>query len=181
VRRVNYAPAAATRELGARAFAALPSLRVPLVALGVALLCAATLWAVEDGRLRRIAAARDANAAQLTALEPAAARARATARDVTQLRAAEARLDDVARSGARQANEVAALGNALPPDVWLASLRWDHDALAVEGHAARVSAVAATLRRLALLRSYAAVRLTSARTERPRAGVAYALALDRRP
>jgi Tfp pilus assembly protein PilN len=48
----------------------------------------------------------------------------------------------IQQSGGRQANELAVIGNRLPPDAWLTAVHIENGKYALEGMAARVSAVA---------------------------------------
>ena len=87
----------------------------------------------------------------------------------------------VRRSGTVRANEVAAIGNALPPDAWLTGMRFDPASIAIEGHGARMRAIAETLDALARVHGVTAARLVSARRDAMRSDVIYAIALERRP
>ena len=88
------------------------------------------------------------------------------------------RVASVRRSGAQRAGEIAALGNRLPPDAWLTSLRADRIALTLEGHGARIGTVGTAIAGLAHLPPYTGVRLLSVREDSARSGVTYAIALD---
>jgi Tfp pilus assembly protein PilN len=179
MKRINYLPSWSERHFGA----ALPSLvtaelRAPLFALAGAIALAGVLWGVQASRLH--AAERDgaAYAERLAATELDVARVRAIERDTERLRALGERVDAIRRSGASRANEIATLGNHLPADAWLSSLRADRGTLAVEGHGARLSAVGTAIASLAALPAYRAARLIAVHDDPVRAGVTYALSLE---
>ena len=102
-------------------------------------------------------------------------------RELARLRSVAQRVEATRRSGPREASEVAALGNRLPPEVWLTTLRIAPDAIALEGRSTRLDGVAAAMRALARSPQVAQARLVSAHDDTLHGGVAYAIALDRRP
>ncbi len=182
MRRINYLPSWSERHIGI----ALPSLvaaelRVPLAALAASIALAGVLWGVQSTRLH--AAERDgaAYAERLAATQLDVARVRAIERDVARFTALGERIETTRRSGALHANEIAALGNRLPADAWLSSLRADRGTFAVEGHGARLAAVGTTIATLATLPAYRAARLVAVHEDPVRAGVTYALSLEPKP
>ena len=182
MRRINYLSSWSERHIGV----ALPSplsaeLRAPAAALAGAIALAAVLWGVQETRLR--AAERDgvAYAERLAATQLDVTRIRAVERDVERMTTLAERVDTVRRSGTLRANEIAALGNGLPADAWLSSLRTDRGAVAVEGHGTRLAAVGTTIASLAALPAYRAVRLVAVHEDPARSGVTYALSLEPKP
>ncbi len=181
MRRINYLVSWSERSIGlALPTGISPALRIPLIALGAAMALVALLWAVQTTRLR--AAERDGTvyANRLAAADMSAARVRVLEHDVAQLRSLSDRVAHIRGSGDAQASEIAALGNRLPNDVWLTSLRVDRGVLALEGRSARLVAVGTAMDALAGLPGYAGARLVAVRAEPARSGVTYSLELERR-
>jgi hypothetical protein len=179
MRRIDYVTTWTERHAGVAVRLTLaPSLRAPLAVLVCSLALVAVLWTVQH--LRLLAAERDGAdyERRVAAAEAGFVRVRAFERDVVRLRALTGRIAAIRRSGPQRADEIAALGNRLPPDAWLTSLRADRVALTIEGHGARLGTVGSTIAGLAHLPPYAGVRLLSVRENAARAGVDYALALD---
>ncbi|HYW53373.1 MAG TPA: hypothetical protein VE826_05355 [Dongiaceae bacterium] len=182
MRRINYLPSWSERHIGV----ALPSpvsaeLRSPLSALAGAVALAGALWGVQAMRLHAAELDGAVYAERLAATELDVARVRAVERDVERLRALGERVGTIRRSGALRANEIATLGNHLPADAWLSSLRADRGALTLEGHGARLAAVGTTIASLAALPAYRAARLVAVHEDPVRAGVTYALSLEPKP
>jgi Tfp pilus assembly protein PilN len=136
---------------------------------------------VQETRLRAAEHDGAAYAERLTATQLDVARVRAVERDVDQLRTLGERVDAIRRSGALRANEIAALGNRLPADAWLSSLRADSGTLAIEGHGARLAAVGTAIASLAALPAYRTARLVAVHEDPVRFGVTYALSLEPKP
>lgn len=157
-----------------------PALRMPLAVLACAIALVAVAASAEQLRLRAAGAEGAEYARRLAAIELDVARVRAVERDVARLRALRARTEEIVRSGPLRANEIAELGNGVPPDAWLTSLRNDGTGLTVEGGARGLNAVAAALSSLAHLPAYADARLLSVHRDPVREGVTYALALETR-
>jgi Tfp pilus assembly protein PilN len=155
--------------------------RGPLIALACAFAVVFVSWALQNARLADAEARGAAYARRAAAAAPEVARARAVEREVARLRALAERVAAIRHAGAQRASEIAALGNRLPPDTSLTSLRVDRTALALEGRGERIEAVAAALTGLAGLPPYAGARLLSVREDPTGHGVTYALALDTRP
>ena len=179
--RFNYLIGWTERHAGVTlgsAFA--PALRGPLIALACAFAVVFVSWALQRTRL----ADADARSAEYTrraaAIATDVARVRAVEREVAQLRTLALRAGAIRRSGAQRASEIAALGNRLPSDAWLTSVRADRTALALEGRGERIETVAAALTGLARLPPYTGARLLSVREDPVGRGVTYALALDAR-
>ena len=181
MRRINYLPSWSERHIGIALPVVVAELRTPLVALAGAVALAGVLWGVQSTRLH--AAERDGAvyAERLAATQLDVVRVRAVERDVARLRALGERVDTIRRSGALRANEIATLGNRLPPDAWLTSLRADRGTVAVEGHGARLAAVGTTIASLAALPAYRTAGLVAVHEDPARSGVTYALSLEPKP
>jgi Tfp pilus assembly protein PilN len=179
VRRINYLPSWSERHIGvALPPVVAPELRAPLAAFAGALALAGVLWGLQSTRLHAAEADGAVYAERLAATQPEIARVRAIERDVDRLEALGERVATIRRSGTLRANEIATLGNRLPPDAWLSSLRADRGTLAVEGHGARLAAVGSAIASLAALPAYGAARLVAVHEDPVRAGVTYALSLE---
>jgi Tfp pilus assembly protein PilN len=180
VNRINYARTHAERIAGMPLPAGIiPSLRTPLAALGLALAATGGVWGWETARFGAAARAADAVAVELDDIEPRLVAVHAAQRDLARLRAEAQRIAEVARTGARAANDVATLGDALPADAWLTSLRFDGVTLSLDGRGSGVDAVTQTLHAMESLSAYRAVRLTSLHADAPRPGVVYGVTLER--
>ena len=181
MRRINYLVTWSERHAGvALPQTIAPPLRGPLAALACAIAFVIVVWGVQHARLH--AAQRDGAglARRLAAAEPQIARVRTVEREVARLRTLGERVAQIRRSGTLRASEVAVVGNRLPPDAWLTSLRADHAALALEGRSARLAAVATTLAAFAQLPAYADARLVAVHGDPQHAGVTYVIALEPR-
>ena len=182
MRRINYLSSWSERHLGV----ALPSpitaeLRAPMASLAGAIALAGVLWAVQQTRLHAAEHDGAAYAERLSATQLDVARVRAVEHDVELLRMLGDRVDAIRRSGALRANEIAALGNRLPADAWLSSLRADRGMLALEGHGTRLAAVGTAISSLAALPAYRTARLVAVHEDPVRSGVTYALSLEPKP
>ena len=179
MRQFNYVVTPVERIFGAALPAAVPqSLRVPLAALACALIAAGLGYGVQEARVH----AADDEAAVLTLrlseAEVAVARVRRLANDVERMSALARRVEAIRNSGDLRANELAALGNDVPPDAWLTSIRVEARGLGIEGRGKRLDVVGTTMAALGRLPTYRGARLVHVHGEPPRAGVTYALALD---
>lgn len=155
-----------------------PRLRRPLGALAGALLLVGALHAVQDLRLAHAARTAALDARRLAATDAAVGRVRAVETDLARLRGLVRRVDEIQRSGARQAAAIAAIGDRVPGDAWLSAIRTEHGGFALEGRGARLSAVAATMAALATLPEGGGARLLDVHGERDRADVSYAIVLE---
>ncbi len=179
MKRVNYLPSWSERRIGV----ALPSLitaelRGPIVAFAGSLALAGALWGAQAARLTAAEGAGAAFAVQLASMQADVARIRVIEQDVARMQALDERVAAIRGSGAVRANEIAALGNRLPPDIWLSSLRADRGALALDGRASALAAVGTTIASLAASSAYRAARLVAIHQEPARAGVTYAITLE---
>jgi Tfp pilus assembly protein PilN len=156
-------------------------LRHALTASGVAVLLLFSTSVVE---LTRLSAAQREGAALTWRLEDAdatAAGAKSLGREVAELRAVARRVDATRRLAEADAEEIAELGNRLPPDVWLTALRFASGALALEGRGARLDGVAAAMTALARLPRFTQARLVNVRDDVLHGGFDYAIAVERSP
>jgi Tfp pilus assembly protein PilN len=181
MRRINYLPSWSERYIGVALPPVTAELRAPMASLAGAIALAGVLWAVQDTRLRTAEHDGAVYAERLAATQLDVARVRAVERDVERLRTLAERVGRIRRSGALRANEIAALGNRLPADAWLSSLRADRGTLALEGHSTRLTVVGTTIASLAALPAYRAARLVAVHEDPARSGVTYALSLEPKP
>lgn len=167
------------RRRTVRRFAADPRWRHTLGAGGVAALLIGGTILVE--LVRFDAAWRDgvALSEQLVQADAAAAQARSMRRDLERLRSIAGRIETTRRIALANASEIATLGNGLPTDVWLTSLRLGPNAIALEGRGARLDAVAAAMSALVRLPRFTQAQLVSVRGDALRGGFDYAIALER--
>ncbi|HEY0614719.1 MAG TPA: PilN domain-containing protein [Candidatus Elarobacter sp.] len=178
--RTDYAQSWTERHAGIAVPRAVPrGLRAPAAVAVCACAFVAVLGAVEHERFAAAAADGAAAERRLLAVQSEAGRVAAVERDVERLRAAVARLRAIRGSGGERAAEIAALGDRLPPGVWVRSLRIEPASLALEGYATRLDTLGATMVGLGALPGYRGARLISARADAARGGVAYAMALER--
>ena len=181
MRRINYLVAPSERIFGrALRSAGSPALRLPLLALAGAVASLGVPYYVETVRLQDLERVGTGYQLRLAESEVAVQRVRSLERDVARLRRLSDEVASIRRSGDVHANELAALGNQLPGDVWLTALRKDGEALDIEGGGGRLSTVAAAIAALARLPHYSGPRLVAVRREAAGPGVSYALVLERR-
>jgi Tfp pilus assembly protein PilN len=119
--------------------------RGPLTALFATLLLSAAVSLAQLSRLHAAQRAYAAASAQLAASNTSVAaikqlRARVAAK--TQLTAL---VVDVRRISLLHANELAWIGNRLPPDTWLNALRYENGSYSLEGTSKRVGAVGSAI------------------------------------
>jgi hypothetical protein len=179
MKRFNYAITPAERLFGFSLPTAIaPRLRAPLAAVTAAFALTATTGGIEEVRFHAADRAAAESHARLAAAEIPIAQVQAVRNDVVRLRALAAHLEQARLSGTARANEIAALGNALPPDAWLTAVHVERRTLGLEGRAARVATVATAMAALGRLPAYAGARLLNVRDDAARAGVTYAITLD---
>ena len=181
MKRINYLPSWSERHIGVALPVVAAELRAALAALAGAIALSGVLWVVQETRLHAAEHDGASYAERLAATQAGVSRVRAVERDVERLRALGDRVEAIRRSGTLRANEIAVLGNRLPADAWLSSLRADHGTLAVEGHGARLISVGTTIEALAALPAYRAARLVAVHDDPVRTGVTYALSLEPKP
>jgi Tfp pilus assembly protein PilN len=85
----------------------------------------------------------------------------------------------VRASGRMLANELAMIGNTLPDDAWLTSVRIAPRALSLEGRSRQARGVAAALAGLSAVAGSAPVRLLAMRLDAARSEMTYSIALGR--
>jgi Tfp pilus assembly protein PilN len=179
--RFNYASSRLERTAGAAFASRRPRSRGSSIALCAALLFVAGVVTVQTLRLRVVEGDAATLAARRATLQDALGGLHGAEAEVRRLATVVAADRAVRRSGTLRANEVAAIGNALPADAWLTGLRIDAAHVAIEGRSARMHAVADALDALGRVRGVASVRLMSARRDATRSDVGYAIALERVP
>jgi Tfp pilus assembly protein PilN len=177
VKRVNYVRTPSERLFGVPLQVDAHA-RAPLAALCAALLVVATVWFLEEARLGAAQRAGLDAAARLRSIAPELARARALEAEIARLRALDRLVDDLAWSGARSASRLALLGNRLPREAWLTTIRVQGRDIALEGRGARLATVGNALATLQRLPGYASARLVTVRRDTLHADVVYAIALE---
>jgi len=181
VKRINYLITPTERIFGrALRFAVAPRLRPPLVAIAGALASLSVPCCVEMTRLHHLEQTGVEYEMRLASAAIDVRQVHGLEREVTRLRFMSDQLASVRRSGDVRANEIAALGNQLPEDVWLTALRKDGDAIDIEGGSGRLNTVAAALAALSRLPQYAEARLVAVHGEAARSEVTYSIVLERR-
>jgi len=180
VKRINYLITPTERIFGQALRSAGSPPRLPLVVLVGALASLILPYYVETTRLHYLERAGAEYRMRLAKTAVDVQRVRSLERDVARLRRLSDEVASIRRSGELRANEIAALGNELPRDVWLTALREDGQALDVEGGGGRLSTVAAAIVALARLPQYTGARLVAVRSEAAGPEVTYAMVLERR-
>ena len=146
-------------------------------AAALAIVCAVGL--VQEVRYRRLEHDGAALAARLALTRAAAEHVRATERDTARMRRLAASIARVRASGTVLANELATIGNTLPDDAWLTSVRIAPSALSIEGRSRHVRGVAAALGNLSSVAGSGPVRLLAMRLDAARSEMTYSIALGR--
>ncbi len=180
MKRINYLVSRSERLVGVALPSGVPArVRRPLAALAGALALVAALDGLQAVRLARATDAGRLAAERLAGSERAVQRVRAVESDVVRLRAIVQRVAAIRRSGPAQAGAIAGLGNAVPGDAWLSSIRVEHGGYTLEGRGARLSAVGTLMAALAGAPAGGAARLLDVHDQADRSGVSYAIALER--
>jgi Tfp pilus assembly protein PilN len=179
VKRIDYLRAPARHRVPALLVD--PRRRHALGASGLAVLLVASTSAVELVRLG--AAQREAASLteRLADAETTTAAAKSLRREIQKLRALAQGVDATRRLAEADAEEIAELGNRLPPDVWLTTLRLASGAVALEGRSARLEEIAAAMTALARLPRFTQARLLHVRDDVLHGGFDYAIAAERVP
>jgi len=177
MRRINYLRSPSERLFGVPLRVGAHA-RAPLAALGTAMLLVATVWFLEEARLGAAQRAGIDAAAHLRSIAPELARTRALEAEVARLRALDRLVDELARSGTRSASRLALLGNRLPREAWLTTIRVQGRDIALEGRGAKFATVGNALATLQRLPGYASARLLTVRRDALHADVVYAIALE---
>jgi Tfp pilus assembly protein PilN len=142
VKRFSYLPPAPTP-----APVTLPTLAVdnrirgPLAALLGTLVLTLLVSFVQLARLEAASRVDAAAVARLAADEPALRDLAALHAQVVQLRALSESVGEIRRSSLARANELAWIGNQLPPGTWLTAVRFEDGAYTLEGSADRAPAI----------------------------------------
>jgi hypothetical protein len=173
--RIDYRVSRYERLLGvAPPSAPAAQTRGPLLALLGTLAVFGFLAGIQHSRLARVQ--RDvARVSVRLALDDDALRRLAILEgDVRRLRALDDEIGRVAATGAQSAGEVTAIGNEIPAQAWLSSIRRLHDGYALEGQARDVALVG---RMLAGLRPVGPARLSSVQQAPLGRDVSYAISV----
>ncbi len=180
MKRFNYLRSRTERALGI----ALPSISDGETRRGfwwyaaaIAIVCVVLM--VEETRYRRLAHDGASLATRLALTRVAAERVRETERDTVRMRRIATSIARVRASGRLLANELATIGNTLPDDAWLTSVRIAPGAISLEGRSRHVPGVAASLAGLTRLADVGPVRLLAMRLDAARSEMTYSIALGR--
>ena len=181
MKRFNYLRSRTERAFGV----AVPSLwggerrRGPWwYAAAIAIVCA--VWLVQQTRYQRLEHDGASLATRLAFIRIAAERVNATEYDMARMRRIATSIARVRASGTVLANELATIGNTVPDDAWLTSVRVAPRALSIEGRSRHVRGVAAALAGLSGVAGSGPVRLLAMRLDAARAEMTYSIALGRR-
>jgi Tfp pilus assembly protein PilN len=181
VKRFNYLRSRTERAFGV----ALPSLwdddtRRDLwwYVAAIGIVCA--VWLLQQARYQRLERDGASLATRLALIRVAAEHVSATERDLARMRRIATSIARVRASGRVLANELATIGNTLPDDAWLTSVRIAPRALSLEGRSRHVRGVAATLAGLSGVPGSGPVRLLAMRLDAARSEMTYSIALGRR-
>jgi Tfp pilus assembly protein PilN len=180
MKRFNYLRSRTERALGI----AVPSLSHDAARRGlwwyaaaVGIVCAVGL--LQETRYLRLEHDGAALATRLALASAAAEHVRAVERDTARMRRIAASIARVRASGRVLANELATIGNTLPDDAWLTSVRIAPRTLSLEGRSRHVRDVAAALAGLSGVAGSGPVRLLAMRLDAARSEMTYSIALGR--
>ncbi len=179
MKRINYLLTRSEQLTGIPLRDLIPfSLRGPVLALSGALVLVGVLHGLQSARLG--AATRDGNAivTRTALVERQLDGVRSLERETLALRQLATTVSALQHSGAARASELAAIGNRLPNDAWLTSIRVERGGYALDGHCVRLASVGTTMAALALRGT---ARLIGVREDPTRHGVTYSLAVDGKP
>jgi Tfp pilus assembly protein PilN len=147
-------------------------------AAAIGIVCA--VWLLQQARYQRLEHDGASLAARLALIRVAAEHVSETERDTARMRRIAASIARVRGSGRVLANELATIGNTLPDDAWLTSVRIAPRALSIEGRSRHVRGVAAALAGLSGVAGSGPVRLLAMRLDAARSEMTYSIALGRR-
>lgn len=137
-------------------------LRLPLAAIGAALLVVAATWTLEARRVAGLDADLVAVQARVEATAADGARAERLTAAVTRLREIRATVAAARRDLLVTTNTIAEIGNVLPPQTWLTAMAaTPADSWTIDGRSARVDEIGTMLRRVQELDRHGAARLVS--------------------
>ena len=179
MRRINHVLTPSERLLGITLPTGVaPHLHRPLFALAASVALIVVLWLIQLTRLHAAQRDGEVHTRRLAAIEHDMERIRVLEREIVRLRALDEQITAIQDAGTARADVIATLGNELPRDVSLTSIRIDRGALAIEGHGDRLAAVAAAMAALARLPAFSSARLVTVHQDPIRRGVTYAIALE---
>ncbi|MDB5042145.1 MAG: hypothetical protein JWN27_2871 [Candidatus Eremiobacteraeota bacterium] len=181
MKRFNYLRSRTERAFGV----AVPSLwgaqtrrELWWYAAAIGIVCA--VWLVQQTRYQRLEHDGASLATRLALTRVVAERVSAIERDMARMGRIATSIARVRASGSLLANELATIGNTLPDDAWLTSVRVAPRALSIEGRSRHVRGVAAALAGLSGVAGSGPVRLLAMRLDAARAEMTYSIALGRR-
>ncbi|GAC1416189.1 MAG: hypothetical protein NVSMB5_06230 [Candidatus Velthaea sp.] len=125
-----------------------PRLREPAGALAATAALVTVLYGIQTIRLQEASERHGTAVARLARSEAAIRHFKMLDAEIARRSRLAAAVIDVQRSGVRRANELAWIGNRLPSETWLSSIRVDAGSYALEGGSERVAAVGAAMQSL---------------------------------
>jgi Tfp pilus assembly protein PilN len=182
--RFNYHQSAFERLFGdAPALRLTDRLRIPLAAIGAALLVVTATWWIQT---QRVTALNDELAALQTRVQASHAdesRAQRLMASVARLRALSAGIASARREAVAATNTIARIGNDLPPQTWLTGVgSTPAGAWTIDGRSTRVGEIGTMLRRVQSIDVGASARLVSiAATGRSGHILDFVIGWDRQP
>ena len=182
--RFNYHQSAYERVFGETPTALLTGrLRVPLAAIGAALLTVAATWSVQSHRVSALDDELAALHLRVQAANADSLRAQRLTADVSRLRALCAGIAVARREALAATNTIARIGNDLPPQTWLTAVgSTPAGAWTIGGRSTRVAEIGTMLRRVQNLDDGGTARLVSiAATGRNGHILDFVIGWDRRP
>jgi Tfp pilus assembly protein PilN len=176
--RTDYLVSRWERLLGVAPPTVVPqTLRGPLIAFIASLGLIASLGIVQAVRLDYARHDVDIATQRLARDEAALRQLDAVELEIRQLRALDREIDRISQTGVHGTSAVAAIGNQIPHDAWLSSIRRERDGYVLEGGARHVSTVSRTLAALAALHGTGPARLVSLAEAPAGRGFRYAITL----
>lgn len=128
-------------------------IRGALCAIGGTGILVALMYVIDSTRLHVAEERRSASAEKLASSERRVRRVKLLDAEVTRLGYLVTRVDQVRISGLRRANQLATIGNKLPNDTWLTSIRYENGVYSLEGESLRIGAVGSAILSFSSVRS----------------------------
>jgi Tfp pilus assembly protein PilN len=176
--RIDYLVSRWERLLGVAPPTVVPqTLRGPLIAFIASLGLIAILGIVQAFRLGDARHDVEVATLRLARDEAALRQLDGVELEIRQLRALDREIDRIAQTGAHSTSAVAAIGNQIPHDAWLSSIRRERDGYVLEGGARHLSTVSRTLAALAALQKTGRAQLVSLAEAPESRGFRYAITL----
>lgn len=182
MRRINYLVSPAERLIGIALPRRVPAtLHEPFAALVSALALIGVLHGVQQARLATAMRDGRALAERLAQSEARVARVRIVEDEVAGLTALSRRIAELEGTGTASASELAAIGNRIPRDARLSTIRSEAGGgYAIDGSGSGLGVVGRTMASLADLHTFTGVRLVAIHDDRGRSEVSYSLVLERK-